>query len=127
MAWFWGHESHLLDRGEPERMQIRIEAQLNVSVRWDQVAGIYVSYAPALDIYSQGETTEDAIHAIEGAMRMYLITAMEGDKIGRVLKRFGEVVATGMGPAPRQYINVVHDGGHQITAKAVPLETVVHC
>ncbi len=108
-------------------MQIRIEAQLSVRVRWDEAVGIYVSYAPALDIYSQGETQDHAIRAIEGAMRMYLITALEDDKIGRVLKRFGEAVATGIGPEPRQYINVVHDGGHQITAKAVPLETVVHC
>jgi len=106
-------------------MQIRIEAQLLVSVRWDEVAGVYVSYAPALDIYSQGKTTDDAIRAIEGAMRMYLITALEEDKIGRVLKRFGDVVAAGTGPEPRQYINVVQDGGYQITAKAVlPLETV---
>ncbi len=106
-------------------MQIRIEAQLIVSVRWDDAAGVYVSYAPALGIYSQGKTTGHAIRAIEGAMRMYLITALEEDKIGRVLKRFGEVVATGIGPEPRQYINVVHGGGNQITAKAVlPLETV---
>ena len=106
-------------------MQIRIEAQLLVSVRWDEVAGVHVNYAPALDIYSQGKTTGDAIHAIEGAMRMYLITALEEDKIGRVLKRFGDVVAAGTGPEPRQYINVVQDGGYQITAKAVlPLETV---
>ena len=105
-------------------MQIRIEAQLNVRVRWDEAAGVYVSYAPALDIYSQGKTPNDAICAIEGAMRMYLITALEEEKIGRVLKRFGEVVAAGMGPEPRQYINVVQDGGYQITAKAVPLETV---
>jgi predicted RNase H-like HicB family nuclease len=105
-------------------MQIRIDAQLNVRVRWDKAAGVYVSYAPALDIYSQGATPEGAVRAIEGAMRMYLITALEQDKIGRVLKRFGEVVASGMGPEPRQYINVVQDGGVQITAKAVPLETV---
>lgn len=105
-------------------MQIRIEAQLNVRVRWDDAAGVYVSYAPALDIYSQGKTQDDAVRAIEGAMRMYLITALEEDKIGRVLKRFGEVVAAGTGPEPHQYINVLQDGGFQITAKAVPLETV---
>lgn len=105
-------------------MQIRIEARLNVTVRRDQAAGVYVSYAPALDIYSQGETSEHAIRAIEGAMRMYLITALEEDKIGRVLKRFGEAVTPGIGPEPRQYINVVQDGGHQNTAMAVRLETV---
>jgi predicted RNase H-like HicB family nuclease len=104
-------------------MQIRIEAQLNVRVRWDDAAGLYVSYAPALDIYSQGKTQDGAIRAIEGAMRMYLITALEEDKIGRVLKRFREVAA-GMGPEPRQFINVVQDGGYQTTAKAIPLEPV---
>lgn len=104
-------------------MQIRIDAQLNVRVRRDEPSGVYVSYAPALDIYSQGETQEDAIRAIEGAMRMYLVTALEVDKLGGVLKRFGEAVS-GIGPEPLsdQYIKVVQDGEHQIKAKLMQLE-----
>ena len=97
-------------------MQTRIDAQLNVRVRRDEPSGVYVSYAPALDIYYQGETQEDAVRAIEGAMRMFLITALEVDKLGGVLKRFGEVVS-GIGPEPSQYIKVVQDGEHQIKAK----------
>ncbi len=98
---------------------MQIEARLYVTVRRDEAAGVFVSYAPALDIYSQGETQEHAVQAIESAMRMYLITALEEDKIGRVLKRFGEVVS-GIGPkASTQYIKVVEDGEHQI--KAMPL------
>lgn len=80
-----------------------------------------MSHAPALDIYSQGETLADAIRAIEGAMRMYLITALETEKIGQVLTRFNEA-ASGIGPnPPGQYIKVLHDGDHQIKAKVMPL------
>lgn len=100
----------------------RIDAQINVRVRQDEVAGAYVSHAPALDIYSQGETEESAIRAIEGAMRMYLITALETDKLERIVTRFNEAV-TGIGPGlSGQYIKVVHVGEHQIKAKLMPLE-----
>ena len=90
-----------------------IEAQLVVGVRWDEQAHVFVSHAPALDIYSQGVTHEDAIRAIESAMRMYLITAVEQNKIDGVLKRFSEATS-GIGqasPALDQYIKVVPDDG----------------
>jgi predicted RNase H-like HicB family nuclease len=105
-------------------MQTRIDALLNVHVRWDAPSGTYVSYAPALDIYSQGETERGALRAIEGAMRMYLVTALETEKLGGVLKRFSEAVS-GIGPElpSDQYIKVVHDGEHQIKAKLMPLES----
>ncbi len=104
-------------------MQIRIDAQLHVRVRWDEPSETFVSYAPALDIYSQGETHQEAIRAIEGAMRMYLVTAFETDKLSGVLKRFSEAVP-GIGPesSSDQYIKVVQDGEHQIKAKLMPLE-----
>src|SRR2546422_4720920 len=77
-------------------MRVGIEAPLNITLRCDESARIFVGYAPALDIYSQGETREDAIRAIEGAMRMYLITALE--------------------------VVVHQDGEHQIKANLMPLE-----
>lgn len=105
-------------------MRIRIEAQLNVSVRWDEPARMFVSYAPALDIYSQGPTQEEAIRAIESAMRLHLVTALEVDSLEQVLKRFAERVSSGIGPeSPHdQYIKVLQGTGCQIRPTLTPLE-----
>jgi hypothetical protein len=101
--------------------KIQIEAQLNVGVRWDQAARVFVSYAPALDIYSQGPTEQDAVRAIEGAMRMYIVTALETNKLDRVLERLG-ARTSGIGPEASEYIKVVPHGGNQIRAKLIPSE-----
>ena len=112
-------------------MKIQIIAQLDVGVRWDEPAHVYVSYAPALELYSQGPTEEEALRAIESAMRLYLVTAHETNKLddtlkrrGFVLKRGGLAVATGIGPeSPSQYIKILRDGGFdRIEPKSIPLE-----
>jgi predicted RNase H-like HicB family nuclease len=69
-------------------MRVGIEAQLNVSLRWDEPARVFVSYAPALDIYSQAPTREGALRAIESAIRLHLVTALEVDKLDEEMRRF---------------------------------------
>ena len=100
---------------------LRIEARLNVGVRWDEAARIYVSYSPALDIFSQGTTEKEAIRALESAMRMYLVTAIEGQKLDAVLNRFAERTSGG-GPegASSEYIKVLPDGGHPVKVELIP-------
>lgn len=106
-------------------MKIRIEARLNVWVRWDDMAKVFVSCAPALDIYSQAATEQEALRAIESAMRLYLITAIESNKIDGVLQRFSERVPPGIGPeAPdsKQRITILQGDGCQVTSTQIPLE-----
>ena len=45
-------------------------------VRKDERASAFVSYCPALDIYSQGETEEEAIAGIQSAVALYLKAAL---------------------------------------------------
>jgi hypothetical protein len=106
-------------------MKIRLEAQLNVNVRWDEAAKVYVSHAPALDIYSQATTEAEALRAIESAMRLYLITAIETNKIDDVVRRFAERVPSGNGPESpdsKQRITILQGDGCQVTSTRVPLE-----
>jgi predicted RNase H-like HicB family nuclease len=114
-------------------MKIEITAQLDVGVRWDAQAQVFVSYAPALELYSQGPTEEEAFRAIESAMRLYLITAHGSNKLDDVLKRHGFVfkrtgfaVAAGIGSqssASGQYVKILQDGGFaRIEPKSIPLE-----
>jgi predicted RNase H-like HicB family nuclease len=102
-------------------MRIGIEAQLTVTIRWDDAAQVFVSYAPALDIYSQAPAREAALRAIESAIRLHLVTALEVDKLDDVLKQFGERASSGIGPeplTPAQYIKVHQGSGCEI--KALP-------
>ena len=70
-------------------MRIRFEAQMMAGTRWDQTAETFVSYAPALDLYSQGPTEPEALRGLESAIRLYLITAYEKGMLDRLLQRHG--------------------------------------
>ena len=100
-------------------MRVGIEAQLSVTLRWNEAAQVFVSHAPALDIYSQAPSREGALHAIESAIRLHLVTALEVDKLDDVLKDFRERVSSGIGPEPLtpvQYIKVHQGSGCEIKA-----------
>jgi hypothetical protein len=104
-------------------MKIRIEAALNVLVRWDEPARVFVSYAPSLDIHSQAPSNqEEALRAIESAIRLYLITALEMNKLDDVVRRFGERVSSGIGPESPfpEYIKVLRGDGCQIRPTLIP-------
>jgi len=98
-------------------MGIRIVARLDVGVRFDAQAQVFVSFAPALRIYSQGPTEEEALRAIESAIRLYLSTAYGANKLS------GFAVSSGIGPnSPNEqrYIEILRDGGFE--PKLIPLE-----
>lgn len=102
-------------------MRVGIEAKLNITLRWDEPTHLFVSYAPALDIYSQAPSREEAIRAIESAIRLHLVTALEVDKLDDVLRQFRERVSSGIGPEPpppTQYIKVHQGSGCEV--KALP-------
>ena len=115
-------------------MKIQITAQLDVGVRWDEQARVFVSYAPALQLYSQGPSEEEAFRAIESAIRMYIVTAHEANKLSDTLNRLGFSLKRGGGftapsgigpeaPGPNQYIQVLRDGGFDhIDSRSIPLE-----
>ena len=97
-------------------MGIRIVTRLDVGIRFDAQAHVFVSYAPALKIYSQGPTEEEALRAIESAIRLYLSTAYGANKLK------GFAVSSGIGPnSPTEhYIEILKDGGFE--PKVIPLE-----
>ncbi|HTB21905.1 MAG TPA: hypothetical protein VK914_04270 [bacterium] len=48
-----------------------------VGFRFDEDAHVHVAYAPALSIYSQGRTREEATMAIESAISLYICAHYE--------------------------------------------------
>ena len=75
----------------------QITFKLNTKLRHDPGASVFVSHCPALKIFSQGESKEEAVEAIREAASLYLQTAFAHDRLDQVLRRVGFVQ---LGPLP---------------------------
>lgn len=53
-------------------MGIECKFRLLAGLRFDEDAGVWVAFTPALDLYSQGRTKEEAKEAITSAAHLYL-------------------------------------------------------
>lgn len=87
-------------------MQIKFEATLKAGIKHDSQANVYVTYAPALKVFSQGESKIQAKTALTDAVQMFLRVAYEKGELERVLHRI------------YQYAGVVPDGRHIESVRA---------
>ena len=69
---------------KPQRLDIDFSG-----VRHDEDAGVFVSFCPRLEVYSQGETHEEAVEAIKGAITLRLSTAFDHNRLDRILRKAG--------------------------------------
>lgn len=70
-------------------MKITFEAKLKAGIKYDKEAKVYITYTPALRLYSQGETMIQAKSAIEDAIQSFLIVAYEKGVLEKCLKNVG--------------------------------------
>lgn len=70
-------------------IKLEIGIKLRAAVRYDQEAEVWVSWCPALDVYSQGTTRQRAQSAIEEALLMYVRHCFSKKKLGQILNRRG--------------------------------------
>ena len=68
---------------------VEVIVKLRCLVRHDSDVDVFVSSCPSLDIYSQGETEDQAIAAIESAVFLYLRAAYAHDRLDQILRRAG--------------------------------------
>jgi predicted RNase H-like HicB family nuclease len=74
---------------------ITIAVKLLASSQRDEEAGVFVSRCPALNIFSQGETEDEAKAAIEEAVTLHLKTAYRFDRLHQLLVRAGFEMVSG--------------------------------
>ena len=86
----------------------RIEAELLASVYRDDDANVFVSRVPVLDVYSQGATAQEALRAIEHAVRLYFVAAYNRGVLRQILggREFAPGDAAGAAP---QYVRIIDD------------------
>jgi len=69
--------------------RITVEVRVQGAVKRDEQAKVYVSYAPALRLYSQGNTQDQAIEALKSAIGLYLKVAYQENIFEKTLRRNG--------------------------------------
>ena len=70
-------------------MRITFSANLRIGVKHDDSANVFVGYAPALDIYSQGSSKSEAKRATESAVRQFISVAYDKGVLEQILKSSG--------------------------------------
>ena len=67
----------------PEKITVSLAVEVNKKGK------VYVSRCPSLDVYSQGDTEEEAIEHIQEALRLFLVSCFERRVLEEVLLESG--------------------------------------
>ena len=73
---------------------IQLQFRLKFATRRDDEANVHVGYCPALKLYSQGRTDEEAGRAIVSATSLFIVACYERDILHSVLRERGMTKAT---------------------------------
>lgn len=68
---------------------LMLQFRLGFATRFDEEAHVHVSYCPTLELYSQGETKDEAKAAIVSAAKLFIVRCYERDILHTVLRKRG--------------------------------------
>jgi predicted RNase H-like HicB family nuclease len=68
---------------------IEFTINMNCQIHRDEDAGVFVSHCPTLNVYSQGESEEEALEAIKEAVTLHVTTAFDFNRLDKVLRKAG--------------------------------------
>ena len=68
---------------------IEFTINMNCQIHRDDDAGVFVSHCPTLNVYSQGESEEEALEAIKEAVTLHVTTAFDFNRLDKVLHKAG--------------------------------------
>jgi predicted RNase H-like HicB family nuclease len=85
----------------PQVVEITIN-KVEVAIRHDDDADVFVGFCPRFKVYSQGETQEEALEAVGSAVALRLSTAFEHGRINTILRQAGfeRIAKSSNGSAP---------------------------
>ncbi|HEY3129585.1 MAG TPA: hypothetical protein VGL91_09005 [Acidobacteriota bacterium] len=88
---FEAYDNISFQKGEAKIMAkaITLAFQLAGAIRFDKEIAVHVSYCPALDIFSQGNTQDEAKQALQSAVQMFVMRCYEKGTLLTVLKDRG--------------------------------------
>ncbi len=98
--------------------QTRILFRLSVPIKEFQEDGVYVAGCEALEVYSQGDTRDQARENVQEALTLFVTSCYERGTLERVL------LASGFTPESRSASGTVDDESEAMVH--VPLSLVAH-
>jgi predicted RNase H-like HicB family nuclease len=75
---------------------VQVSFRLQFVTRRDDEANVYVGYCPALKLYSQGTTEQEAGEAVVSAVKLFLVACYERDLLHSALRTRGMTRASSM-------------------------------
>ena len=84
----------------------RVVFSLTVDSEVKKEGGVYVSYCPALDVYSQGESEDEASANLIEALQLFVQSCYERGTLGAVMRERGFAVE----PDAPAAVEVLPDG-----------------
>ena len=105
--------------------------QVKFGVRRDDESDVFVSFCPRFDVYSQGETKEQALEAAADAVCLRLVTAFEHGRFDKVLRQAGlERIVPGANADPLndEFVSLKFKDGVEVSERPirVPLGALLH-
>jgi predicted RNase H-like HicB family nuclease len=90
--------------------EIGLEFRLSFATRRDDAADVFVGYCPALDVYSQGRSREEAEDAVVDAAQLFIVSCYERDILHTVLRNRGMTKAKpgSVASEDHQYIKIAN-------------------
>ena len=87
--------------------RIRFELSVPAEVREDEAR--FVSFCPALDVYSQGPSEEAALHNLAEAVQLFVESCLARGTLDRVLKDCGRNNMRTAGMSRERYFELLGD------------------
>jgi predicted RNase H-like HicB family nuclease len=57
--------------------EMKVSFDLALATRLDEETGVHVGYCPALNVYSQGRSSEEAVEAVASAVTLFIGACFE--------------------------------------------------
>jgi predicted RNase H-like HicB family nuclease len=110
-------------------MKILINMRLLGATRFDEETGLFVGFCPALKVYSQGRSKEEAEKALKQSLGLYVETCFQHNILDEVLtnsgfKSVGSGSAVLLKSAMSEYIVIQQANFDSVFDMDVPLELV---
>lgn len=102
------------------RVFVNFAIDIQIGIRYDKDVNNWVSVCPALDLFSQGDTKEQAFENIHEAVGVFLGTCYELGTLNKVLKEHGFQRGPEQSSDPHTIPIVPVDQTHAKTAAASP-------
>jgi predicted RNase H-like HicB family nuclease len=116
----------------PQIVEITIN-KVELAVRRDDDADVFVGFCPRFKVYSQGVTSEEALDAVTGAVVLRIATAFEHGRLDKVLRQAGfDRLASGSTerwPSPDdEFVSLRFKDAVEVTERdiRVPLGALLH-